>query len=74
MTPDNTARVCVPVCEKSLSALKEACQKASSVADVVELRLDCLDETELAGAAANIKRQIRIGAVIFFRSVNPQRP
>jgi 3-dehydroquinate dehydratase / shikimate dehydrogenase len=34
------ARVCVPVCEKDLDALRSACE----LGDWIELRLDCLDE------------------------------
>jgi 3-dehydroquinate dehydratase/shikimate dehydrogenase len=39
---DKTTLICIPVCEKDLSALRNACERASRVADVVELRLDCL--------------------------------
>ena len=39
-----TTRICVPVCEKDFSALRNACKRASEWADIVELRLDCLDE------------------------------
>src|ERR1044071_1396902 len=37
-------RVCVPVCEKDLAALRNACELASEWADVIELRLDCLTD------------------------------
>jgi 3-dehydroquinate dehydratase/shikimate dehydrogenase len=40
-----TTRVCVPVCEKNLDALRSACGRAVEWADFVELRLDCLDRT-----------------------------
>ena len=40
-----TTRVCVPVCEKDLDALRSACERAVEWADVIELRLDCLDST-----------------------------
>lgn len=36
-------RVCVPVCAKSLVELEEAYARARQYADIVELRLDCLD-------------------------------
>jgi len=39
-------RVCVPVCEKTIDALESAAVRASEWADVVELRLDCLDSLE----------------------------
>ena len=44
---NQTARVCVPVCEKDLDALRSACERAIEWADIIELRLDCLDQ-ELA--------------------------
>ena len=37
-------RVCVPVCEKDLAALRKRCELATEWADVIELRLDCLEE------------------------------
>jgi 3-dehydroquinate dehydratase/shikimate dehydrogenase len=37
-------RVCVPVCEKDLGALRNSCELATEWADVIELRLDCLTE------------------------------
>ncbi|HEU4873086.1 MAG TPA: type I 3-dehydroquinate dehydratase, partial [Pyrinomonadaceae bacterium] len=40
-----TTRVCVPVCEKDLDALRSACERAFEWADFVELRLDCLNST-----------------------------
>ena len=40
-----TTRVCVPVCEKNLDAMRSACERAVKWADVIELRLDCLDRT-----------------------------
>ncbi len=40
----NRPRVCVPVCEKDLGALRNGCEHATEWADVIELRLDCLAE------------------------------
>jgi 3-dehydroquinate dehydratase/shikimate dehydrogenase len=40
-------RVCVPVCAKSFAEVEQACERASEFADIVELRLDCVDEQEL---------------------------
>ena len=45
MTKTKSVRVCVPVCEKDLDALRSACERAVEWADVIELRLDCLDST-----------------------------
>src|SRR5215210_3829429 len=36
-------RVCVPVCEKDFGALRRACERAGECADIIELRLDCLE-------------------------------
>jgi 3-dehydroquinate dehydratase/shikimate dehydrogenase len=43
MNTSNPARVCVPVCERDLNALQNACARALEWADLVELRLDCLN-------------------------------
>ena len=43
MNTRNTIRICVPVCERNLDALQNACTRAIEWADIVELRLDCLD-------------------------------
>jgi 3-dehydroquinate dehydratase / shikimate dehydrogenase len=40
------ARICVPVCAESARALPEAIARAAGLADVVELRLDCLSAKE----------------------------
>lgn len=42
----NPARVCVPVCVQRASDLATTIERAAEVADIVELRLDCLDENE----------------------------
>ena len=38
--------VCVPVCAKSVTELAAACARASEWADVIELRLDCLQDLD----------------------------
>ncbi|HEU4713509.1 MAG TPA: shikimate dehydrogenase [Pyrinomonadaceae bacterium] len=38
-------RICVSVCEKHPDAFETACERANEWADIVELRLDCLDAT-----------------------------
>jgi 3-dehydroquinate dehydratase/shikimate dehydrogenase len=47
-------RVCVPVCVRRASELPEAVERASQVADMVEVRLDCLDAEELGAARAQL--------------------
>src|SRR5215213_236363 len=50
MSLESKARVCVPVCVRSAGELCDAVARASALADVVELRLDCLDDGEVEGA------------------------
>ncbi len=42
------AKICVPVCVRRIDELKTATQKAGVLADVVELRLDCLADPNAA--------------------------
>lgn len=44
----NTVRLCVPICVLNASALDQSIARAAQVADVIELRLDCLQAAELA--------------------------
>jgi 3-dehydroquinate dehydratase/shikimate dehydrogenase len=46
----------VPVCEKHFADVEDACTRASEVADIIELRLDCLDQE---GWAAQLEPLIR---------------
>ena len=47
-------RVCVPVCEKNLSAFKSACERAREWADIIELRLDCLEPQDVSAAVSDL--------------------
>ncbi|HEY5074331.1 MAG TPA: type I 3-dehydroquinate dehydratase, partial [Pyrinomonadaceae bacterium] len=42
----NSVRVCVPVCVQRASDLAAAIERATEVADIIEVRLDCLAENE----------------------------
>lgn len=53
-TSASRTRVCVPVCEKDLSAFKSACERAPALADVVELRLDCLEPQDVSAAVSDL--------------------
>ena len=44
-------RVCVPICEATIAAARETIVRAAKVADIVELRLDCLSPRELNRAS-----------------------
>jgi 3-dehydroquinate dehydratase/shikimate dehydrogenase len=41
----SASKICVPVCEQKLDALRDACERAVEPADLIELRLDCLEST-----------------------------
>lgn len=51
MSQRNKVRVCVPVCESTVAAARDTIVRASEVADIVELRLDCLSPRELSRAS-----------------------
>ncbi len=44
------AKICVPVCASRADELLDAVRRAAEVADLIELRLDCLDTDELDAA------------------------
>ncbi len=60
MSNDHQTRVCVPLCEKNVEALRSACERASEWADVVELRLDCLDAVpeNISGTICDLSRPV----------------
>ena len=43
MNDHQTIRVCVSICEQNLDSLQTASDRAIEWADLIELRLDCLD-------------------------------
>ena len=45
MSAANKTRICVPLCGKDLETLRSASARAAEWADVIELRLDCLEHT-----------------------------
>ncbi len=47
MNTNNSVRICIPICETSVEALKHSAGQAPSLADMIELRLDCLEPGEL---------------------------
>ena len=48
----NAAKICVPVCVPRASELSQAIARAAEVADIIELRLDCLLAAELDSATS----------------------
>ncbi|HEY0321958.1 MAG TPA: shikimate dehydrogenase [Pyrinomonadaceae bacterium] len=47
-------RVCVSVCEERAHDLQQAVERAAQLADIIELRLDCLAGAELQDALGNL--------------------
>jgi 3-dehydroquinate dehydratase / shikimate dehydrogenase len=63
-------RICVPLCAKTFGELERLTERAASVADIIEFRLDCLDEQELINAHEKISRviqQLPVPVIITFR-------
>ncbi|HEU5459918.1 MAG TPA: shikimate dehydrogenase [Pyrinomonadaceae bacterium] len=65
-TSTSRTRVCVPVCEKNLSAFKSACESATEWGDVIELRLDCLEPQDLSAAVSDLS-SVRRPVILTFR-------
>lgn len=55
MNGTNSGRICVSVCARSVDELKSAIERAASVGDIIELRLDCLPARELANLQHDLK-------------------
>ena len=51
---EQTVRICVPVCVDRASQLSKAVARAADVGDLIELRLDCLDEDQLDEAGRDL--------------------
>lgn len=49
-----SVQICVPVCERNFNVMKEAAVRAAQCGTLVELRLDCLDASELEAATKEI--------------------
>ena len=60
-------RVCVPVCAKSFAELAEKCERASQFADILELRLDCVESAELAFEIEPFVKKLSRPIILTFR-------
>jgi 3-dehydroquinate dehydratase/shikimate dehydrogenase len=47
MDPSQNPRICISLCERTATALGRAIAAAAKVSDLIEVRLDCLDPSEL---------------------------
>ncbi len=64
------ANICVPVCVRDGDEIREAMATAERVADIVELRLDCLDEVPAASFAASLPRGFDKPVILTLRSAD----
>ena len=64
MSDERRARICVPVCARRADELRPFVSRAAEVADIVELRLDCLDEDQLDTWLVNGAERFRADAPV----------
>ncbi len=68
---ENKARVCVPVCVRRAGELPSAVARAAEVADLIELRLDCLEAHELEAALRQLGAPRRAHTQPFIYTFRP---
>jgi 3-dehydroquinate dehydratase / shikimate dehydrogenase len=66
-TSASNTRVCIPVCEKTLNALRSACEQATEWADVIELRLDCLEPEALSSGISQLLNTTTLPVILTLR-------
>src|SRR5256714_628173 len=59
MSEERGARICVPVCARRADELRRSVARAAEVADIVELRLDCLDEDQLDSSRPRLAESLK---------------
>ena len=67
----SAAKICVPVCVKQASALAGAVARAAKVADIIELRLDCLNADELDATRRSLPdslKQVPLPVILTLRA------
>ena len=71
MEENNLTRICVPVCEKRASELAQRIAAAAGVADLIELRLDCLPSVELNMALRHLDELQRVSLRPLIMTLRP---
>jgi 3-dehydroquinate dehydratase/shikimate dehydrogenase len=66
----HNVRICVPVCERTLPELEQTAMRAAEAGDLVELRLDCLDDPASLrlGQLADVTRRFERPVIVTFRA------
>lgn len=70
-TFDSRTRICVPICVDNLAELNRCVNRAADVADVIELRVDCLGEQEVSEfvqSIAELSGRLSVPLIITFRA------
>ncbi|MEP6706652.1 MAG: type I 3-dehydroquinate dehydratase, partial [Pyrinomonadaceae bacterium] len=73
MTNNNSVRICAVVCEQSAGELTQAMARAAEVADIIELRLDCLIDVSsenLFAACVSLLQDAKRPVIITLRSAD----
>lgn len=65
------AKICVPVCVSRLDELERAIGRASEVADIIELRLDCVSKERLTEVLQNFGRFRKLAGRPFIVTFRP---
>jgi 3-dehydroquinate dehydratase/shikimate dehydrogenase len=72
MIETNGARVCVPVCVRRAGELRRSIERAAEVANIIEVRLDCLEENQLDPALAQLGALLGATRLSFIITYRPQ--
>lgn len=69
MNQQARVRICIPICEKTIQSAREGIIRASTQADIVELRLDCLspDELERVGELQSLLDELSLTLIVTLR-------
>lgn len=65
------SRICVPVCARGIDEMRDAVQRAAEVADIVELRLDCL--VDIAAASPVLDHASSLGRPLILTLRNTEQ-
>jgi len=69
----NLTRICVPVCVRYANEMPNAMKRAAEAADMIELRLDCLEKSELDSIVRLLPehlKQFGVPVILTLRSVD----
>jgi 3-dehydroquinate dehydratase/shikimate dehydrogenase len=73
MKDSATARICIPLCDSTLPGMLAAVASVTDAADLIELRLDCLDPQRLDSLAAQLEEFLRGSSRPVILTYRPQQ-